>query len=119
MSNLTKVQVRVLRTQLEAVLQNAGVTGFDLKLGNARFGSSDVTFQLKAQVTGAQTKEQTALDMYSKIDGVDPTKVSDRGEKLVEYHVRKPKYPYIMVNKAGSKYKISSAEAKRRFGAVA
>ena len=117
MSNLTKAQVEALRAQLNAVLENAGINGFELSLGNARYGSSEATFQLKAQVKGAQSKEQTALDMYAVMDGVDPDKVSSRGEKLVEYHVRKPKYPYIMVNKAGTKYKISKAEAKRRFPA--
>jgi hypothetical protein len=115
--SLTRAKVKALREQLDAVLQANGVQGFEFELRNARYGGEEVTFQLHAKVAGAQTKEQKALDMYAVVDGVDPDKVSSRGERLVEYHPRKRKYPYIMENKAGTRYKITTEEAQRRFPA--
>ncbi len=117
MSNLTKAQVQAVRKQLNAVLDNAGITGFEFNLGNARFDSAEATFQLKVTKKGVQTKTQSALVMHAKMDGVDPTKVLADGERLVEYHVRKPKYPYISQKPNGRQYKMTATQAKMRFSA--
>ena len=115
MSDLTKSDVENLRVQLQQVLDNAGISNFDFDIGSIRYSSTDATIQLKAKVKGQKSREEIALIQYAKSDGIDPTKVSARGERLVEYHTRKRKYPYIMVNKNGARYKLSTAEAKRRF----
>ena len=117
MSNLTKAQVTAVRKQLEAVLNNAGITGYDLALGNARFDSAQATFQLKVTKKGQATREQSALAMHATMDGIDPTKVLADGEHLIEYHSRKRKYPYISIKPNGSKFKMSTEQAQARFAA--
>ena len=117
MSNLTKAQVQAVRKQLAAVLDNAGITGFDVELGNARFDSAQATFQLKVTKKGQATREQSALAIHAKLDGIDITKTKPDGEKLVEYHPRKRKYPYISVKPNGARYKMSVDQARLYFAA--
>jgi len=116
MSTLTKAQVRTVRKQLEAVFATHGITGFDLSLGNARFDSAQATFQLKVTKHGQATQEQSALSMHAVMDGIDINKTKPDGEKLIEYHPRKRKYPYISQKPNGNKYKMSTQQAKMFFG---
>lgn len=116
MPTLNRTQVKVLRTQLAAVLANAGIDGFDLEIGSARFDDATVTFQLKAKLDGAVTQEQSALALHAQMDGIDINKTTPAGEKLVEYHPRKRKYPYISVKPNGSRFKMSTNQAQMMFG---
>jgi len=113
--SLTRTQVKNLRSQLQAVLDANGVNGYELDLGNARFSDTECTFKLVAKVTGSKSQAESALDLYARLDGIDPKYVTARGDKLIEYKSRNTKYPYIFENKAGSRYKITREQAKQRF----
>jgi len=118
MSTLTKAQVTGIRKQLEAVFAANGLLGYAVSLGNARFDSAQATFQLKVTKKGQQTQEQSALVLHARLDGIDLNKTKPDGEKLVEYHPRKRKYPYISQKPNGSRYKMSAQQAKMYFSAA-
>lgn len=114
----TKAKVQKLRADLDAVLANAGMNDVEFYLGDCRFYQTEATFKLVAKVKGAVSREEDALAMYAKMDKVDANGVGPKGEKLVEYHTRKPKYPYIYVTKGGKRFKCTARQAQNLFGAV-
>jgi len=116
--SLTKAAVIALRKDIEAALAKAGVQGVDFQLGNCRYSSNEATFKLTARVAGTATRGESCLSLYARMDGVDHNGVGPKGEKLVEYHTRKPKYPYIYVTRLGKKFKCTSNQAKNMFGIV-
>ncbi len=116
MSNFTKQNLQALRNQLNEVLANAGIEGIEFEVGNMRFTDTHADIKLKATISGAPTKEQTALRDSAHVWGLDTNKSGPRGEKLVGYKSRNRKYPFIF-ERNGSQYKCGLDQAKRYFAA--
>ena len=74
-----------LRRELDRQLKNTSVEGVSIELGSCSYDSGQATFKLEVRVEGAETREQKALKMFAKLDGIDLDKEHPR-YKLVEFH---------------------------------
>ena len=115
--------INTLRQELNQYLSNFTVTheidGIAVKLGSCLYSSGEATFKLELIVEGAETREQKALTMYAKFDGLDLDKKHPY-YTLVEYHPKKRQYPYIYTDsrKPNSRFKNTTDWAVRHFGKV-
>ena len=108
MQTFDRKTVRQMEDEMVAVLNKYG------------YEPAECTFKIRGTVTGVegvQTRKQTDLERYAALDGIaDITKRGPKGEELIEYHTRKPKYPYIYKTVRGARYKCTPDQAKRMFG---
>ena len=47
------------------------IEGIKVELGNCSYDEAMAQYQLKIKVDGVETREQKALKMYAKLDGID------------------------------------------------
>ena len=122
-TELNKGNLPTLRAYLDDHLadfnDSVGIEGIKIKLGNCSYDSGQATFKLEIKVDGIETREQKALKIYAKYDGIDLEKEHPI-YKLVEYHVKKHQYPYIYIHKAKPhvKFKGTTQWAIKNFGKV-
>ena len=114
-SKFDKTNLRKMHQEMLAVMQKHGFGNVELNTAGANFSSTECTFKFKASIKGTKTESQSFLETMSKIDSIDINKKGPKGETLLEYRSRKPKYPYIY-ELNGSRYKCDTATAKRMFG---
>mgnify|MGYP003673365358 FL=1 len=116
-NKLTREWVKQIRQALQESIE---VDGFDIKVGNASFDDSEVTFKLNLRVKGAETREQRDLKTYAEMDKIDTAKIGEmRGEKysLIGYRVKAKTRPYIVQNLHNNKeYIFTTAQAQQYFG---
>jgi len=116
-NKLTRDWVKQIRQALQDSIE---VDGFDIKVGNASFDDSEVTFKLNLRVKGAETREQRDLKTYAEMDKIDTAKIGEmRGEKysLIGYRVKAKTRPYIVQNLHNNKeYIFTTAQAQQYFG---
>ena len=116
-NKLTREWVKQIRQALQDSIE---VDGFDIKVGNASFDDSEVTFKLNHRVKGAETREQRDLKTYAEMDKIDTAKIGEmRGEKysLIGYRVKAKTRPYIVQNLHNNKeYIFTTAQAQQYFG---
>jgi hypothetical protein len=65
--SITKAQLKVLRTEMQAALNNAGITGFQLEVGNMSFSATTVNIKVAgtAKMSNgeiAQTPDQAQFE---------------------------------------------------------
>jgi len=110
-----------LRQELDSYLSDftdkMEIGGVSIELGSCSYDSGQATFKLEVRVEGAETREQKALKMFAKLDGIDLEKEHPR-YKLVEFHSKKRQYPYIYIDKTkpNLKFKGTTDWAIRNFG---
>ena len=106
-----------LRRELDTQLKSLTVEGISIELGSCSYDSGQATFKLEVKVDGVETKEQKALKMFAKLDGIDLDKEHPR-YKLVEFHSKKRQYPYIYIDKTrpNLRFKGTTDCAIRNFG---
>ena len=110
-----------LRQELESYLSDftnkMEIEGVSIELGSCSYDSGQATFKLEIKVDGAETREQKALKLFAKLDGIDLDKEHPR-YKLVEFHSKKRQYPYIYIDKTkpNLKFKGTTDWAIRNFG---
>ncbi len=116
-NKLTREWVKQIRQALQDSIE---VDGFDIKVGNASFDDSEVTFKLNLRVKGAETREQRDLKTYAEMDKIDTAKIGEmRGEKysLIGYRRTAKTRPYIVQNLHNNKeYIFTTAQAQQYFG---
>ena len=116
-NKLTREWVKQIRQALQDSIE---VDGFDIKVGNASFDDSEVTFKLNLRVKGAETREQRDLKTYAEMDKIDTAKIGEmRGEKysLIGYRRTAKTRPYIVQNLHNDKeYIFTTAQAQQYFG---
>ena len=117
MQNFTQSNVRKMQDEMIQVLNKYGFKNVSFNAVGARFSAAECTFKIKGAVDGVKTIDQTMLERHAKIDGVDIKTPGPKGETLIEYHNRKPKYPYIYTTVSGKRFKCSSFQAQRMFPA--
>ena len=118
MKEFTKPNVRNLQTEMVELLNDHGFSNVDFSIIGGRFSATEATINVSVKVRGTKTRVQTDLDTYAPIDGIDIRRVGPQGEKLVEYHTRKPQYPYIYTTVAGKRFKCSTITARSMFPGV-
>ena len=93
---------------------------YDIKIGNASFDDTEVTFKVNLRLKGAETREQKDLRRYAEMDKVDTSKIAEvRGEKysLIGYRRTAKTRPYIVQNLHNDKeYIFTTALAQQYFG---
>ena len=110
-----------LRQELDSYLSDftdkMEIEGVSIELGSCSYDSGQATFKLEVKVEGVETREQKALKMFAKLDGIDLDKEHPR-YKLVEFHSKKRQYPYIYIDKTkpNLKFKGTTDWAIRNFG---
>ena len=116
-TELNRPTLARLRTELDAQLSNITIDGISIALGSCSYDSGQATFKLEVKVDGAETREQKALKMFAKLDGIDLDKEHPR-YKLVEFHSKKRQYPYIYIDKTkpNLRFKGTTDWAVRHFG---
>ena len=114
---LNRQIVKELRVKLQDIIK---MDEFEIKVGNASFDDSEVTFKVNLRLKGAETREQKDLRRYAEMDKIDTSKIGEmRGEKysLIGYRRTAKTRPYIVQNLHNDKeYIFTTAIAQQYFG---
>ena len=118
---LNRQIVKDFRAILDDILNdNESLEQFIVKVGNASFDDTEVTFKVNFRLKGAETREQKDLRRYAEMDKVDTSKIAEvRGEKysLIGYRRTAKTRPYIVQNLHNDKeYIFTTAQAQQYFG---
>jgi|TARA_B100001939_G_scaffold137218_1_gene119108 uncharacterized protein with HEPN domain len=118
---LNRQIVKDFRAILDDILNdNESLEQFIVKVGNASFDDTEVTFKVNLRLKGAETREQKDLRRYAEMDKVDTSKIAEvRGEKysLIGYRRTAKTRPYIVQNLHNDKeYIFTTALAQQYFG---
>lgn len=124
---ITKETVQILRTEINAMLQDLGalpclqhLEGLDISAGHCRFDQDQADFKLSIKIKGAKSQSEKALDLYADHYGLDVSKIAKEQGKsfaLIGYNYKASKYPFEMQDLAtGKAYKTSLDHAKSLFG---
>ena len=122
---LNRQIVKELREILQNHLSNnisttTTMNEFEIKVGNASFDDSEVTFKVNLRLKGAETREQRDLRTFAEMDKIDVSKIGEmRGEKysLIGYRRTAKTRPYIVHNLHNDKeYIFTTAQAQQYFG---
>jgi len=113
-NSFDKATLRALRSEMEAVLEKYGKkVNVDFEVGNMRFSDAEVDIKVKAKVKGAKTQVDKMLEIVVKNEGMKMTNA--RGDRLVAFKSRSPKYPFVYEAADGKRYKTTRAQAKMMF----
>ena len=123
---ITKETVQILRTEINAMLQNLGalpclqhLEGLDISAGNCSFDQDQADFKLSIKIKGAKSQSEKALAICSDYFCLDVSKIGKEQGKsfsLVGYNSKASKYPFEMQDLAtGKKYKTSLEHAQSLF----
>lgn len=112
--SFTRAQTKFVVEEIQKIL-DASALPYEFDHGRVTFGQ-EINFKLTIRQKGAQTKEQRDLLVQAAYDNIDVNKTGPKGEKLVAYKARRPKYPYLYETKRGALYKCSTLTARRMFG---
>ena len=118
---LNRQIVKDFRAILDDILNdNESLEQFIVKVGNASFDDTEVTFKVNLRLKGAETREQKDLRRFAEMDKVDTSKIAEvRGEKysLIGYRRTARTRPYIVQNLHNDKeYIFTTALAQQYFG---
>ena len=118
---LNRQIVKDFRAILDDILNdNESLEQFIVKVGNASFDDTEVTFKVNLRLKGAETREQKDLRRFAEMDKVDTSKIAEvRGEKysLIGYRLTAKTRPYIVQNLHNDKeYIFTTALAQQYFG---
>jgi len=118
---LNRQIVKDFRAILDDILNdNESLEQFIVKVGNASFDDTEVTFKVNLRLKGAETREQKDLRRFAEMDKVDTSKIAEvRGEKysLIGYRVKARSRPYIVQNLHNDKeYIFTTDMAQKYFG---
>ena len=118
---LNRQIVKDFRAILDDILNdNESLEQFIVKVGNASFDDTEVTFKVNLRLKGAESREQRDLRTFAEMDKVDVSKIGEmRGEKysLIGYRRTAKTRPYIVQNLHNDKeYIFTTAQAQQYFG---
>lgn len=116
MEKFDRASLRTLRTKLEAVLADAGIEGVTFRVGNMRFTETSADIKITAETAGETAVIDDLVRHKADLHGVASLKKD--GWTLVDFHSKKPKYPFIALDPAGRRMKLTPDQARLRFGAV-
>ena len=118
---LNRQIVKDFRAILDDILNDdESLEQFIVKVGNASFDDTEVTFKVNLRLKGAETREQRDLRTFAEMDNVDVSKIAEvRGEKysLIGYRTKARSRPYIVQNLINNKeYIFTTDMAQKYFG---
>jgi hypothetical protein len=107
-----KPLLKSIRTQLDKKLEELGKEfGITIKAGNFSYSSNTVSMKLEGTIDGKLTRDQQAIETYSKLlTGRELKYGSVVGAyKVVAFKTRSSKLPWIVENAKGE-YKVSTEQ---------
>jgi len=99
MTQFTRQQLNMLRTQLQVALNEANLPNITIDVGNCSYRGGEATFKVKCVLKGAKTREQEDLEFYAELHKLDLTAVEKlMGEdmQLSGYKSRARKKPWVL-----------------------
>jgi len=116
-----KPTARKIREAMQEALENAGIHGVTINVGNCSFTEGEATYKVKVLIDGAKSKEEQDLEQMATLMGLSTYKIASlQGMKvsLVSYNSRARKRPWVVQDlTTAQKYIIDDDTAKRLFGA--
>ncbi len=109
---------RTLRLAMNRALVEAGIEGVEFAVGNMSFNDTECNIKVKATTAGNSEARDDIVSLKAKLHGIAAL-TNDTGWKLVDFHSKKSKYPFIATDAAGKRYKLSPAQAQAKFGRAA
>ena len=115
---LNKDIVRNIRGKLQNLIdENVGIriddilNDYEIRVGNASFSETEVTFKLTVKVQGSKPKEELELENYlsynPKLDNEKVVQFKGMDLKLVGFKPINRKYPFILQDmKTSKRYKF-------------
>lgn len=108
--------LRQLRTVMQRALNLADVEGVSFEVGNIKFSANECTIKITATTDGQVAVDEGQLKRMMQTCGI--AKVEADGWKLIKFDDKKRKYPFIALNPRGNQYKLTSDQARGRFGTI-
>ena len=116
-----KPTARKIRDAMQEALENAGIHGVSINVGNCSFTEGEATYKVKVLIDGAKSKDEEALEQMASLMGLNTYKIATlQGMRvsLVSYNTRARKRPWVVQDLTTTqKYIIDDDTAKRLFGA--
>ena len=112
--SITTAQLKTLRTEMQAALDKAGLSNFNLEVGAMRYGTDEVTVKVIGKLKGVTTKTDRVFE--EKVVEYGLQKVGPKGEVLTGYKPSRYKYPFSYTSARGARYKCTVEQAKAIFG---
>ena len=116
-----KPTARKIREAMQEALENAGIHGVSINVGNCSFTDGEATYKVKVLIDGAKSRDEEALEQMATLMGLSTYKIATlQGMRvsLVSYNSRARKRPWVVQDlTTAQKYIIDDDTAKRLFGA--
>ena len=116
MSTITKSALKVLRQEMQAALDKAGIKDFDLEIGNMSFTDSEVNIKVKGKLKGAVSASDLLFELKVKKLGLNLK--GPKGETLIGYNANRRVNPWEYKTVRGTHYVCSSEQAQLLFAAA-
>ena len=115
-----KPTARKIRETMQEALENAGIHGVSINVGNCSFTEGEATYKVKVLIDGAKSRDEQALEQMATLMGLNTYKIASlQGMRveLVSYNTRARKRPWVVQDLTTTqKYIIDDDTAKRLFG---
>lgn len=112
-----RATLNILRTAMQSALEATGIDGVTFEVGNMRFTEAEATIKIVAKTEGAADANLGQVARMAKLHGI--ATIEANGWKLIEYHAKKRKYPFIALSPQFKRFKLSPDQAQNRFGVAA
>ena len=116
-----KPTARKIREAMQEALENAGIHGVTINVGNCSFTEGEATYKVKVLIDGAKSRDEEALEQMASLMGLNTYKIATlQGMRvsLVSYNSRARKPPWVVQDLTTTqKYIIDDDTAKRLFKA--
>ena len=109
--NFDATNIKDFRARLASVLE-AEFPELRFELGRITYAGEYAKVAMEA--IAGKSQAETDLETMMQRHGIS-SRTNARGEKLIAYSRRARKYPYIMENAEGKKYKLAVYDALDRF----
>jgi|6_EtaG_2_1085325.scaffolds.fasta_scaffold35286_3 hypothetical protein len=112
-AELTRKNLKTLRMEIDAALNEVATrNGLEIKLGNGRFSPMNASFKVDVSVVSEEgtvkTKGRMDLEVfYPELVDKNVMLSGRKTGKVVEYHSRKSKFPFIVACENGKRYKLA------------
>ncbi len=117
MNTFTPNSLKTLRREIEAALALIDIDGVSFDLGTLRYSPTKCTVTLTVTNSGQADKEADDLAQVVHTYGLKGTK-GNRGETLIGYNPRAPRFPFLVKKTDGRTYKFTENGARQIFGEV-
>jgi len=125
MTEFTKHQLKVLRTEMQSVLlahdfsDTINLEVEKINVGNCKYSGGEATYQVKFVLKGGKTKEQQDLEWAANLYDIDTTiiaKLQGEDMSITGYKTRARKNPWILQRlRDGAEFVCSDQTAKTFF----